>query len=333
MKVSIVIPVYSVEEYIEECLTSAFNQTYADIEFIIVDDASPDSSMVIANRLIEKYKEEKSIIVVKHEFNKGLSAARNTGIIASSGEYLYFMDSDDILPDRSIELLVDSLSESPVDIVVGGYSTFVAKNDKDRKVTFKAKGIYHGGDVLDSFLAGTWPEMAWNKLVRRTLCVENELFFPEGIVHEDNYWSFLVASTANSLCLCEHVTYLYRLRSQSITQNKSRKNFDSLLFVIDKIVDYSLKADLFYKHPLLMNYIINLSYYLYKELIRSNADDDYVEKIRLAIKIIVNEIPIEHKTNIDLTSKTKFVVYSMPGIVSKIYLQFVLFLQKMICKQ
>ena len=108
MKVSIIIPVYNVSKYIERCLKSALDQTWKDLEIILVDDCTPDDSMDIARSVLETSSRSNMVTILKHEKNRGLSAARNTGIRQAKGDYLYFLDSDDYLPVNSIELLADA---------------------------------------------------------------------------------------------------------------------------------------------------------------------------------------------------------------------------------
>ena len=107
MRVSIIIPVYNVEPYIERCIESVLCQTYRELEVILVDDSSPDCSMDLARKCIDNSNRNKlDIIHLRHDHNLGLSAARNTGIEAATGDYLFFLDSDDWITDNCISLLV-----------------------------------------------------------------------------------------------------------------------------------------------------------------------------------------------------------------------------------
>ena len=119
--ISIIIPIYNVEKYITRCLFSVINQSYkGDIECILVDDCGIDNSAVISKRLIEDYQGSIHFIILHHKYNRGLSAARNTGTLAASGEYLYYLDSDDELPKNAIDLMVEQVSLHPdVQIVQG----------------------------------------------------------------------------------------------------------------------------------------------------------------------------------------------------------------------
>ena len=124
MKISIIVPVYNVEEYIEDCLRSITAQTYkGEVECIIVDDCTPDSSCTIIEKFISKYAGNIQFKLLHHEKNRGLSAARNTGIDATTGEYIYFLDSDDEITPNCIELLAEPLKKEKYDFVIGDYKT------------------------------------------------------------------------------------------------------------------------------------------------------------------------------------------------------------------
>ena len=120
MKVSIIIPVYNVGDYIEDCLRSVIRQVYSgDIECIIVDDCGTDNSIALAERLMASYKGPIQFIILHHQHNRGLSAARNTGIDVAQGDYIFFLDSDDELTDDSIATLTKPLETERYDVVLG----------------------------------------------------------------------------------------------------------------------------------------------------------------------------------------------------------------------
>lgn len=122
MLVSIIIPIYNVEEYIEECLESVYQQTYPHIEVILVNDCTPDHSMTIANTIVAKYKDKFPTTIVNHEQNKGISEARNSGMKIAKGEYIYFIDSDDAIMSNAIESLARvALSHNSLELVQGSF--------------------------------------------------------------------------------------------------------------------------------------------------------------------------------------------------------------------
>ena len=176
-KVSIVIPVYNVEPYIEECLQSVMRQTYGGkIECILVDDCGIDNSIEIAEQLIKAYNGPIDFKVLHHENNRGLSAARNTGIDASSGDYVYFLDSDDWISDDCIEKLMQPHVFKQYDFVVGHYS----EDGKDFYGLYP-KGEYHKNGLRPISRNGI-PVSACNKLFRKSFLINNQLSFEVGKV-------------------------------------------------------------------------------------------------------------------------------------------------------
>ena len=150
MKVSIIIPVYNVSKYIERCLKSALDQTWKDLEIILVDDCTPDDSMDIARSVLETSSRSNMVTILKHEKNRGLSAARNTGIRQAKGDYLYFLDSDDYLPVNSIELLADAAIRHNVDFVIGEFAV-VGTFRKIPPLLLNTGLLYDNKAVLSTF--------------------------------------------------------------------------------------------------------------------------------------------------------------------------------------
>lgn len=309
--VSVIVPVYMVAAYIEACLVSLFAQTYPFIEFIIIDDASPDESMKIANEVIKAYNKMDVVKLLFHSNNKGLSETRNTGIEYASGEYLFFIDSDDVLPPDAIERLVVCLKDDP-DFVIGNYDYLSCEGSRLHKNIVGYNRTLCNEEILDAFLDREWPEMSWNKLIKRDFCVNNHLYFEKDIVHEDNLWSFIIATKANKVIQCNEITYLYRLRAMSITHSKAQKSYDSTIKVLTKIVDLSNENGLFQKHQHLSDYIINIAYYLYKEVIKLESDKAFIDHLRLKIKMIMNMLPKNARYNITFIGRLKYVLFSLP---------------------
>ena len=233
-KVSIIIPVYNVEPYIKECIQSVMRQTYGGkIECILVDDCGTDQSMEVAERLIKDYKGPIDFKVLHHEHNRGLSAARNTGIESACGEYVYFLDSDDWIFDDCIEKLTQPLGIKQYDFVVGHYF----KDGKDSLVTCP-EGAYHKyglnpfdyrGKGLKQTYRNKIPVSSCNKLFRKSFLIENQLSFEVGKVFEDTILSFDLACVERNYYVVNAITYYYRRRENSITIRKNQST---------KIVDY-----------------------------------------------------------------------------------------------
>ncbi|MCD8184685.1 MAG: glycosyltransferase [Bacteroides sp.] len=241
MKVSIIIPVYNVSKYIERCLLSALNQTWQDLEIILVDDCTPDNSMEIARRVVASHARGGIVTFLKHDENRGLSAARNTGIAVAQGEYVYFSDSDDYLPDNSMELLADSALRYSSDLVVGNFQ--ITGADRWAPPLQLPTGVLSGSnDILSSYARREWYVMACNKLVNKTYLLRHELYFQEGIIHEDDLWSFKMACTAQTVSIVNLPTYYYFMQPNSIMRAPSLRNLECRVAVIGYMYDYICSA-------------------------------------------------------------------------------------------
>ena len=220
MKISIIIPVYNVASYIEACLKSVMSQTYTGrMECIIVDDCGTDDSMTIAERVIAEYDGTIHFYIEHHHANRGLSAARNTGVAKATGEYLFFVDSDDEITADCIERLMGKAAENPdAEMIQGNAKTYAANNHDliHKNVTITRASTNE--DVRKCFFLfnGQMPASAWNKLIRRSFVLENNLLFREGVYYEDRLWTFYLLKHIKCACFLPDVTYLYRIRPHSI---------------------------------------------------------------------------------------------------------------------
>ena len=221
-RVSIIIPVYNVEPYIEECLHSVYEQTTdTEIECLIVDDKGNDNSIHIAETFVATHndKAKTKFKIIYRDTNGGLSAARNTGIKAAKGDYLYFLDSDDTIVPQCIETLLNIADKhGGVDLLPALY---IRENDDMEQ--FGCHSFPEFSDdrslIKRSLLDyDKIPVTAANRLIRRELITENNLFFKEGIIHEDNYWSFFLAKYVKRMAFCAEKLYYYRETPGSITK-------------------------------------------------------------------------------------------------------------------
>lgn len=268
MKVSIIIPIYNVAPYVKACLQSVFNQTYQDIEVLLVNDCGTDNSMDIVTNLIKGYDGKFDIKVLHHPQNKGLSAARNTGIKAASGEYIYFLDSDDTIPHDAINNLVKKVSEHPnVSFVIGGIKTFGQR--VYQYPLLSQEYIDKNDNVLMDYLQFKWNVMACNKLINRGFILNNNIQFIEGVYHEDMDFSFKLAYYAQNMACYHEITYNYLIRDGSITRHKSMKNYEDYLSIYKN--NFSLlrkKSNSFGQIVYIHNFIIECLYFLCIELIK-----------------------------------------------------------------
>lgn len=235
MKVSIIIPVYNVEKYIERCIHSVISQQYTgQIECIIVDDKTPDNSIFIIETMIKSYQGNINFKVVHHDRNLGLSAARNTGLKYATGEYVYFLDSDDEIESDCIDVLCKPLLNGHYDFVIANYR--VDKEGNHIYVIPIDSGEYNK-NIQRMFLLHQWPSMAWNKLCNLDFIKKNKLYFQEGLIHEDILWSFNLAIHAKSFYVCNETTYVYCYRENSIVNEAGniKKHLDSFIQILSKM--------------------------------------------------------------------------------------------------
>ena len=226
-KISIIIPIYNVSDYIERCIMSVMNQTYSGpIECILVDDCSPDDSIFKCQKLINNYLGNIEFKIIRHKENLGLSGARNTGTKISCGEYLFYLDSDDEITVTCIQDLVNAVIEHGFPQMVIG-STESIPNDSNYYSIDRYKKIEQ--PITNSWVRKNFycfddrlPVNAWNKLISRDFLVENKLFFLQGVIHEDEQWMFFVVKKLQTLGFVFKTTLLHYKNPNSIMSTSNR---------------------------------------------------------------------------------------------------------------
>ena len=257
MKISVIIPVYNVAPYIAACLQSVMRQTtQVALECILVDDCGPDNSMEVVSETLQSYSGPFDFKIVRHTQNRGLSAARNTGMAAATGDYIYFLDSDDEITPDCIERLSAPLQKEPYDLTIGecriegGSLPGVA-------LQLPEGTVLRDREILHAYRLQQWYMMSVNKLYRTAFLRSNALQFKEGILHEDELWSFQIASLARSLAVITHETYIYKLRQGSITTNTvSPKSLSSLNTILSEMTLFAQTHSL-HRNPDAHNIIRN----------------------------------------------------------------------------
>lgn len=229
--VSIVIPVYNVEKYLAECVDSVLAQSYRDWEAILVDDGSTDSSGAIC----DEYALRDPRVRVIHQKNGGLSAARNTGLRAARGEYVYFLDSDDYIEHQSLKNLTVLANKEQADVVFfDGYVFFDECEADDSVSRYIRQAQYpprNGRQQLPELLKNEEYRTAVPLMLFRTDYLrENDLWFEEGIIHEDELFTFLVYNADGRVAHCHERLYARRVRPASImTSSGALRRYDSML--------------------------------------------------------------------------------------------------------
>lgn len=237
---SVIIPVYQVSDYIERCIRSVMAQTYTDIECVIVDDATQDDSIVKCENLIREYDGPIQFRIVHHEVNRGLSAARNTGTLHATGDYVYYLDGDDEITLECIEKLVSIAYKHPEAEMIQGNSVIIPK-DRRVKIHIDKRvpcSLTSNQEITSCYHKHWIPTSAWNKLIKKSFLIRNNLMFKEGVVYEDLLWMFYVVKHLKYIFFCKDITYHYYIRPGSIvTATNTETVGNSYLTIYDAILN------------------------------------------------------------------------------------------------
>lgn len=246
MKVSIIVPIYNVEREIERCLLSVISQDYSDIELILVNDCTPDSSIEIAREVLQANTFKGVVQFIDHTINSGLSAARNSGIQVATGDYLFFLDSDDELSYESVitDLVAISKTENGgLNQIVVGNSQKIVGVKQGESGSQKNLLLTSNIDVYKAYVYGELTVTAWGKLILHSFLKEEGLYFRDGIYHEDELWSFLAYKAADRVQAVDKVMYNYYERVGSISFEIKEKNVMDLNTVIEGLYRVYLTED------------------------------------------------------------------------------------------
>lgn len=210
-KVSLLIPIYSVEQFIERCARSLFGQTYSDLEFVFVNDCTPDRSVEILQKVMEEYDGRRSFVrIINHERNRGLAATRNTALDNATGEFVCLVDSDDWMSPDAIEVLVNKQLENDDDLVSGNRLVHYPEMENvwlERKYQDKE-------EMTMQMMLHSWDHLITGRLVRNTLFTDNGLRWNEGLdIAEDRFMMSLLAYHAQRFDTVDSVVYHYERRN------------------------------------------------------------------------------------------------------------------------
>lgn len=226
--VSVIVPVYNVEQYLDECLNSIRQQTYENLEIIVVEDCSTDKSLEV----LSKHLNDQRIKLIRHEKNSGLSAARNTGIDTAKGDYIMFVDSDDLVHLSLIELCVKYAIVNNADLITYDFKAFEdgikLSSQLDLSSMDNLKVLEQSEDYFNQ------QHFAWLKFIRTSLVKSKSLYFPIGLYYEDWPFHWELGLVANKKFHIPAELLLYRQRKTSITGSSGKKLLD--LFKVHSLV-------------------------------------------------------------------------------------------------
>lgn len=312
--VSIIIPVYGVEKYLEKCVKSVIKQSYKNLEILLIDDGSKDKS----GKICDKLSENDLRIKVYHKKNGGLSDARNYGLKHATGEYIMFVDSDDYIDINMVKKMIDMANSYNLDIVMCDFS-IVNENDKiilkkEKESTFK---IYNKNQLFKLWNTDMYLicNLAWNKLYKKELF--DKIMFPVGKIHEDEFTVYKVVYLSKKIGYITESLYYYYQQESSIMHNLNDKRLN-LLEALKERIDFSNNiSNTFYKETIeiYMNAIIDY-YFKFNNVKKHNISNNL-------IKLFKNEYDEYNKQDVfSIKQRIRYLTFIYLRIVYKLYYSF-----------
>lgn len=282
--VSVIIPLYNAEKYIGDCLESILAQTFQNFEVIVVDDCSTDNSVAIVDSYAKKFGGR---LVLSHmEKNSGSGAMpRNKGMILSRGEYLFNMDNDDLITKTALEEMYTLIKNHDVDFVYLERYYEASSDLSEKRVHaiqaggFVDKPILETGDLeekVKALLNHRYWVTPWCKFVKRNLIIENELFFPDLLIGDDNVWTTGLIFCARKILRVPNIVYIYRLAENSMTRTEKTPeqeiNFwlNSIILGLKSLDNFMSKHEFFqtnpqYRYAVLEDFLVERFYIIFKK--------------------------------------------------------------------
>ena len=302
--ISIVVPVYKVEQYIEENITSLVNQTYKNLEIILVDDGSPDD----CGKIFDQFASKDNRIKVIHKENGGLSDARNYGIDRATGKYIVFVDSDDYIDNRYIEILYNAIKTNNTKISQCGVLKINDKNEVMEKLGYVDKQIKTGKEMLKDLYNGHAIEnvVVWNKMY--AIEMFKDLRYPVGKIHEDEFTTYKILYNIDSIAIVNEHLYYYRQNENSITgKTFNIKRLDKLEAYEQRLAFFQEKEEKELYGLTLFEYLseIRQSYINTRKYIDNSQDilSDLIKKYRENYKYILKD------KNVSFMKKVKMLIF------------------------
>lgn len=235
MKISVIVPIYKVEPFIARCAKSLMEQTLTDVEYIFVDDASPDGSIAMLLKVLADYpKRSNHVKILTHTENKGLPAARNTGLAVAQGEYIFHCDSDDFVEPDMLDQLYRKATDIDADIVWCDWWLSFAKNER----YMKQPEFHTPIDALKGMLSGVMKFNVWNKLIRRSLYVENKIEFPAGYGMGEDMTIMRLFARASKVAYLPKAFYHYvQLNTGAFSKTYSNRHLEELQYNVSLLLN------------------------------------------------------------------------------------------------
>lgn len=284
--ISIVIPIYNVEKYITKCIESVRQQTYKDVEIILVDDGSPDN----CGKICDNYVSLDSRIQVIHKQNGGLSDARNKGIDIARGNYIVFVDSDDFIEPTFIEELYDALVKNNAEISICNINIIDEENKKIGRTGYEDMMIVNGKKILERICQQNniiESIVAWNKMY--SIKFFEKYRYPVGKVHEDEFLTYKILYQTDRVAIVNKYLYNYRKNKESIVGRKFNKQRLDLIDALFERLDFYKKNNENYLYLMTMKLCLNqlIEYYI--------KTKKYIKKPKSLLKELKNKYKMIYK--------------------------------------
>lgn len=272
VQLSVIVPVYNVEQYLKQCIDSILNQTFKNFELILVDDGALDS----CPQICDNYSKHDDRVKVIHKKNGGLSSARNAGIKVAKGKFLTFIDSDDWISKNYFEEMMKEQDKYNADIISIRETTVNSNGEvHHHKLNEKIKIKIFKLNCIDALFNFCDTNFAWGKLIRTKIILDNKILFPVGKNYEDVGTMYKVYDKANVLVISDRASYFYRIRANSITNNIKKSDIYDQIYFLNQIKSYVFKVSPKY----LDCYILCRGFIALSFLYKSNLDDKEKNKL------------------------------------------------------
>lgn len=316
--ISVIVPIYKVEKYLDKCVQSIVSQTYSNLEIILVDDGSPDR----CGEMCEAWAKKDTRIKVIHKENGGLSDARNAGLEIAKGDYIAFVDSDDWVHPSFIQLLYQGIKETGAGLAACGVMEFQEGTSVSASETIDVKPERHTPEqVLNWEDQGSRYRMvAWNKLYRREILGADR--FPVGRLHEDEFFTYRMIDRCEYLALVDVPMYYYLQRSGSIMTTFSARHLDVLDAYLERLELYQKKYPSLCL-PLKAAFCMSC-YRFYCEALAKGGPDQ--KRVLKRIKAFRKQLPLGASDFFAMdTGAKKYVIYSgtiLIGLIARLRVRF-----------
>ena len=316
VKVSVIVPVYNAQDFIEDCIMSILNQTFKDIELILVDDGSKDNSLEICKQIANKDER----IVVIHQENGGSSSAKNTGIKIAKGDYIAFCDSDDTIDETYIENLYEGVLLHNADVCVGNvaFTRVIGSEVVSRRTVEMTKGFFSLKEYMKyypKYMPNAVMGAPWNKLYRKDIITENSLCFNTKVKNnEDTHFNFQFFAKCDTVYVSDSPFYNYMDRAGVSSASKGfiPNIFDIYVMTYNKAIKFLKETDTYNENISFQNqYFIGLVIGAINGIINGNNKLSFIEKIKQIKNICNNENVRNALKTVKFDNKKKRIVSSL----------------------